>query len=118
MARALKTFSVVLLAFALAGCTGRGRNAPQPREAATVRVENQSWLDMNIFAIAGGARTRLGTVTASTTRSFVIPASLVGLGRELSFLADPVGSSRTATSFAIFVGPGEEVVLTIPPTVR
>ena len=120
MVHPLRTTPIVLAAVLLflSACGGAGGRSPQPRERTTVTVENQAWLDMNVFALEGSTRHRLGTVTATSTRTLAIPAALVGTGRQLSFLADPIGSSTQATSYAMFVRPGDNVTLTIPATVR
>ncbi len=36
-------------------------------------------------------------------------------GRELQFLVDPVGSNAQGTSWNIYVSPGQQVRLTVPP---
>jgi hypothetical protein len=107
--------SVVLLLGVLAGCSGnpREQDAAAP-EGATVRVENRAWTEMTIYAVAGGQRVRLGSVTSNQTAVLGIPSSIIGFGRSLTFIADPLGSDRTSTSFEIFVQPGEEITLVIP----
>lgn len=107
--------SVVLLLAVLAGCSGnpRDQDAAAP-EGATVRVENQAWTEMTIYAVAGGQRVRLGSVTGNQTAVLSIPSSIIGFGRSLTFVADPLGSDRTSNSFEIFVRPGEEITLVIP----
>ena len=109
----------LLLVAVLAGCGGqRGVRSDQPgAETTTIRVENNSFLDMTVYVIRNGQRTRLGLVNGSSTRTFVIPDRVVGFGENLSFLADPVGSSVTAQSFDMYVRPGDEVGITIPATV-
>jgi hypothetical protein len=118
MPRALKLFAAVLVAvLGTAACTGHGREAPRPREITYVRVENQAWLDVDVFALGtAGQRTRLGSVTGNSQATLRIPDSIVGLGRELQFLVDPVGSRVQGTSFNIFVSPGSQVRLTVPPS--
>jgi len=119
MARKLRVpLLVVLVLLAAAACTGQGRNAPQPQERTTVRVQNQSWLNVTMYVMFGASRQRLGEVTGNGTSTFTIPEGVVGFGRSLRFLADPIGSGNTAQSFEIFVNPGDNVTLTIPPTVR
>lgn len=105
-----------LLLLLASGCVGNPREeGSRAREAATVRVDNQAWSQMILYVDAGGQRVRLGSVSASSTASLRIPASVVGLGRSLTFVADPVGSDRRASSFEIYVRPGEVINLTIPP---
>jgi hypothetical protein len=110
---------LLLVLVGAAACTGRGRSSPEPAERTTLFIRNNSWSDMTIFVLySGGSRQRLGLVNGNSSANLRIPANVVGLGRDLRFMADPVGSSRTAQSFNMFVRPGEEVRLTIPPTVR
>lgn len=85
---------------------------------AVLVVENQSTSDMRIYARFAGQEVRLGSVTGLRTERLEIPSSIVGGGRELAFVADPLAGRSTATSFSIFVAPGEEVTMVIPPTVR
>ncbi len=111
---------ILALLLAAPACTTPEQPGGNPRaqaEIAQVRVENQAWLDMNIFVTdtGNGARTRLGLVTGTSSSTLRIPQSVVGMGRALRFVADPVGSGRTASSFEFFVRPGQQVTITIPP---
>lgn len=116
MFRALKLFALLSVAlFATAGCTGHGKDAPRPHELTSVFIENQAWLDVNVYALTGTQRTRLGTVTAHASSTFRLPDVVVGTGRELQFLVDPVGSNAQGTSFSIYVTPGTTVRLSVPP---
>jgi hypothetical protein len=115
MPRAARLIAVLFVA-ALAGCVGRGRNAPTPQESATVMVQNRAFIDVDVYALYGGTRARLGTVNANGTATFRISPAIVGEGRELRFQVDPIGSSRRGTSFTMYVTPGERVTLTVPPS--
>jgi hypothetical protein len=111
-------FSFLLLAL-VASCTrSRTSRPPAAVEPAYVRISNQSWLDMNVYVLRSSQRIRLGTVGANQTQRFRLPQNLIFGATPLRFLADPIGSSRTASSFEIVVSPGDEVTLTIPPGVR
>ena len=121
MARTLRTSLLAMLVLFAAACTGTGKNAPRAVDRASVRIANQSWSDMTIYVLTGtggGARQRLGDVRGNGNATFTIPERLVGMGQSLRFLADPLGSSNVAQSFEIYVRPGQQVTLTIPPTVR
>lgn len=109
----------VLLAL-VAACASRSRSNRPPAtiEPTYVRVSNQSWLDMNVYVLRSSQRIRLGTISANQTQRFQLPQNLIFGATPLRFLADPIGSSRTAQSFEIVVSPGDEVTLTIPPGVR
>ena len=111
---------LVALLFAtlfLVGCaSARGGGAVVDGESATLRVENRAYTDMTIYVVIGGAdRRRLGVASSVGASSMTIPASIIGAGRELQFLADPVGARGSATTRRIWVYPGEEVTLEIPP---
>jgi hypothetical protein len=109
--------ALFLVALGAAACVGKGRNAPTPQPATFVRVENQAWMDVDVYAVYGGTRRRLGMVNGNSTQRLVIPTSVVGIGRALAFMADPVGSNRTGTTISeIYVTPGQELTLTIPPS--
>ncbi|MQA91633.1 MAG: hypothetical protein GEU90_15650 [Gemmatimonas sp.] len=89
----------------------------QSREAVLL-VENQSTSDMRIYVAYAGQEIRLGSVTGLATRRLDIPTSIIGNGRDVSFVASPLAGRAPAGSFSIYVAPGEEVRLVIPPTVR
>jgi hypothetical protein len=113
----LRPFLGLFLLLTVAACAS---NTPQTGpvvtdDRTTVIVENQSLYQVNMYAISGSMRQRIGAVPALGSSRLRIPASVVGLGRELQFRAEPVGPSSTATSYSIFVRPGEEVRITIPP---
>jgi hypothetical protein len=104
-----------MLVATVAACASRGAPA-DAGEPTYVRVSNQAFLDMNVYVLRGSQRLRLGTVGANQTARLRLPDNLVFGATSLRFLADPIGSQRVSQSFDILVSPGDEVVLTIPPT--
>jgi hypothetical protein len=112
----------VLLALTMllvAACGAREVRPGHDPEGTPLQVTNHSWSDVRIFVVTtAGQRTRLGTVTGSSSTTLQIPASVVGGGRELQIEALPIGTRSAATSFPLFVRPGETVGITIPPQVR
>lgn len=106
-----------LLAWVMASaCSPRSaREDVAPGTAATLRVDNQAFLDVNIYVLRSGQRTRLGTVTALTTRTFVLPRTVVGTALRVQFLAAFIGSSRAPVSEEVLVWEGDEIELRIPP---
>jgi hypothetical protein len=111
---------VLVLGIALAGssaCVHRtaAQEAQEVLSRTFVRVENQAFLDANVYVIAGGSRQRVGTATGNGVKTFEIPHGIMFGSTQLSFLIDFVGSQRTPISEAITVSPGDTVVLTIPP---
>lgn len=83
--------------------------------AATVRVDNQAFLDVNVYLLRSGQRTRLGTVTALSSGTFALPRTVVGTAVPVRFVAAFIGSSRAPVSEEVTVWEGDEVELRIPP---
>jgi hypothetical protein len=101
----------------LSSCSGRSADSgPRPESSALLRVENQGFSDMVIYAVTGAQRVRLGMATGNSTQSFTIPNYLIRGSGPIRFLADPVGGERTPVSEEITVQPGDVVGLTIPPS--
>lgn len=111
MSRAWITALVAGVTVACAPAAAPGRDAQAP---ATVEIDNQAFLDVNVYAIRSGQRMRLGTVAGLTTRTFVIPRTLVGTGAVVRFQADFIGSDRAPVSEEMMIWAGDEVELTIP----
>lgn len=87
----------------------------EPVPPTYVRIDNQAFLDMTIYAYRSSQRVRLGIATGNSRTKLMIPAGLVFMGTPLRFQADPIGSSRRSVSEEILVNPGDEVVMVIPP---
>lgn len=122
--RARSRLALVLLAGAATGAalpatacyrSAKGGGAPEAQQATTVRVRNQNFLDMNIYVVRGGIRSRLGTATGNSTVTFRIPPSFVQVLTVLRFQADPIGGRGAPVTEEITVSPGDEVTLMIPP---
>jgi hypothetical protein len=110
--------SIWLLGFALlsTGChQGGSRAAPEPQEQTRVRVQNQNFLDMNVYVLGGGQRIRLGMVPGLSTQTFTIPSYLVR-GIPLQFELHPIGGRTNPLTETISVHEGDEVSLLVPPS--
>jgi len=109
-------FFAAMLGLAVAACGGsKSKSAPIPQPRTTIRVENQGFSDMTIYAIRSGQRVRLGQATGNTTTTFTIPANIIFGATPLRFLADPIGGRGTPISDEITVQPGDQVRLVLPP---
>src|SRR5256886_16106246 len=87
----MRAFPLLLFALAAAACH-RGAVAPiDPRAEVAVTVDNQNFLDMNVFLIRGGQRIRLGTVPGLSSRILMVRPDLIGYGTELQFELHPIG---------------------------
>src|SRR5689334_21272192 len=104
--RSIATIAVwALVTFSLTDCSSfrQRRGSRVQREKAFVEVENQGFADMTVYVVDGSNRVRLGLANGHTTTKLNISSSLVGAGRVLRFLCDPVGSSRTEVTQEVFV---------------
>jgi hypothetical protein len=88
-----------------------------PATAIGLRVRNDNFLDMDVYAISAGLPTRLGTVTGNSTRNFVLDASMAD-GQDFRIVATPIGGNGRATTGNIAVSPGQVIDFTIGSTLR
>jgi len=106
-----------LLLVVLTGACHRPAAAPvNPRAEVAVTVENQNFLDMNVFLVRGGQRLRLGTVPGLSSRILMVRPELIGYGTEVQFEIHPIGGRGNPLSETISVRPGDVIHLTIPPS--
>jgi hypothetical protein len=72
-----------------------------------LHVTNHHWLDVTIYVIHDGQRTRVGVAGGSAHTAMVLPSRLLGVGRELQLYADPIGSPERAMTEVVVVQPGQ-----------
>jgi hypothetical protein len=108
-------FSLLLLGAAACKTLSSGSGDTGPAQPTVLQVDNQGFMDMNVYAARSSQRIRLGTATGNGKTNFTIPSSLVSGLTPLRFVADPIGGRRASVSEEITVAPGDTVVLTIPP---
>lgn len=89
------------------------RAAPVSQEPVSLEVQNNHWLDVVLYVVHDGQRTRLGTATAARTTTFRLPSKLLGQLGEIRLIADPVGERGVLSSEAVVVKPGTRVVWTL-----
>lgn len=95
---------------AATGCSGHRKTSPvEPAAPATLRVENRNWLDVDVFVVQSGHRTRLGTVTATSAKSFTFPHSLILQQAPVQLLAAPIGAPRSLVTESIVLKSGTRV---------
>ena len=107
------------LAVALVACGGSSTSSDPRPETVTglsvLRVENQSYVDFNIFVWRDQTRQRMGRSTANTTQHFKIPTDVMTGQKRMRFAADPIGRQVEGITREIDVQPGDTVFLVIPP---
>lgn len=101
--------AAVVAAASLAGCfrNESPTTAPPPGENIPLQVTNHHYLDITVYAIHDGQRTRIGVAGGSAHTRMVLPARLLGVGRQLRLYGDPIGSSELAITEVIVVQPGQ-----------
>jgi len=113
-APALALLSVALLATA---CHRPAAAPPNPMAEVAITVENQNFLDMDVFIVrSGGDRVRIGMVPGLSSRILMVRPDLVGYGSEVRFEVHPIGGRANPTSETMTVHPGDVIHLTIPPS--
>lgn len=101
--------AAIVAAASVAGCFPKGSPgvvAP-PTENIPLQITNHHYLDITIYAIHDGQRTRLGVARGSAHTDLVLPSRLLGVGRDLRLYGDPIGSSELAITEVITVQPGQ-----------
>ena len=79
------------------------------RQAVTINVVNYNSLSMQVYAIIGSVRYRLGRVNGLGRRTLKIPASAVSNGNDIRLVAVSVGRRIANTTRVEFVSPGDEL---------
>lgn len=108
---------VATLVVATAGCSalspGRTDNPFTPTSRAEpiqLQIHNDNFNDARIYAIWGGQRQRLGTVTGKTSETFEFAWRPEDFRIQVDFLA-----SGGFLTDLLLIWPGEVVYLQIPP---
>lgn len=107
MLNARRAVLVLVLAVTAASCS-RGRksdSAPVPSGPVSLHVENHNYLNVVVYVVHDGQRTRLGTATGLKSTDFAIPYWVVGQVSTIRLLGDPVGSNDGVVSEAVTVRP-------------
>jgi hypothetical protein len=119
LATVVAVLSVVVLGVACApAASGGGSLAPElgvgePEAPPRVRVTNNNWSNMTVYAVRGTSRIRLGMVTSMATQVFRLPDAVAAGAGGVRLLADPIGGTEQFLTPAVQVSRGDEVKLEI-----
>ena len=102
-------FLTLTVAALVAVPTAAAHTAPEERSETTVRVINDNWNDITVYAVRNGYRRRLGTVTSFTSRVLTLPPTLLIPSDDLRLIADPIGSRGVYVSEPLVVTAGDVV---------
>jgi hypothetical protein len=109
----------VILVMASA-CFLRSKPGDEPVEHVPipVRVRNENFLDVNVYANVGSASRRLGMVTGNSVATFTIDWS-ASIGQPIYLIAIPIGGGGArATSPGLNVGYGQMIFFTVGSVLR
>ena len=100
---------------ALVGCSHHHASETEtaPDEGWTLTVINHHWLDVSIYVMSDDGRAHVGTVSATHTQSFEMPARMISTGRTVTIEANPIGSNNTLRTDALTVQGGQRVEWTL-----
>src|SRR5881628_1300367 len=84
-------FLALALLSAACGHTGASQDTLEPQPKTTVKVENQNFLDMDVFVLREGVRIRLGMIDGHSTQVFTIPDDIVRSSPQIRFELHPIG---------------------------
>jgi hypothetical protein len=118
---------VRLLVFALAGCVASATtfacrsaspyDVAQQANTVTLVVQNQNFNDMDVYAVAGGLATRIGTVTGNSSARFGLSDALYN-APDFRIVATPIGGNGRASTGPVHVSSGQTIEFTIAPVAR
>lgn len=120
-------FALAALLLGATGCSVfRRANNPEPAPAFDIpagefalRVTNHNYLDVAVYVVHGGQRTRVGTVTGSSSALFFLPDRLLGLGREIQLYGEAIGGGEaSARTHTLIVQPGQYIDWTLETDLR
>jgi hypothetical protein len=115
-----------LAALALASCLVAAASAcrssgsydvSQQGNTATLVVQNQNFNDVDVYAVAGGLATRIGTVTGNSTTRFGLSEALY-TAPDFRVVATPIGGNGRASTGPLVVSPGQTIEFTVAPVLR
>jgi hypothetical protein len=92
-----------------------GEIAPTTR-AATVRVVNDNFHDVDVYVVRDGSSTRIGSVIGNSSGTFRLDRSLFPTN-DVSLAAVPVGGFGRASSGRVTIYPGDEIEFRITPVI-
>ena len=112
-----RSIAVTLFFLFTAACStmAPGTGSADRYQRTAVRVDNQDFLDMTVFAARSAQRVRLGIAPGHSIATLDLPPALISGLTPIRFIADPIGGSRPSVSEEITVAPGDTVLMTIPP---
>lgn len=117
----MRQVAAVGLGFALLSACARQQASSKPvfspfagDETVKLDVNNHNWLDVVIYVVHSGQRTRVLTVVATGSGSVIVPNhALRNSGGQIRLLAHAIGNPKTFMSETIVARPGMTIDWTL-----
>ena len=109
---------VVAITMATVACGARHHSRSEPIPDIPLRVTNHNWLDVTIYVLHDGQRTRVGSVTGSSTQEFTLPGRLLGQSHQLALLGEAIGSPDYARTEVLNIQAGQYIEWTLETDLR
>ena len=100
------------------GCSPRHKAPTVAPEQFAVVVVNHHWLDVTVYLVHDGQRTRIGTVTATSTEQFAVSTRLLGSTRQVALIGEAVGSTEVVRTELLSVQDGQYIEWTLENALR
>jgi hypothetical protein len=88
--------------------TGSAAGEVAANDAVSVLVMNNNYNDVNVYAVRGGERIRLGTVTGNSSSTLTMDRAIYGVN-DVSLVAIPIGGFGAARSGRLSLTAGDTV---------
>jgi len=85
--------------------------------AVELRVVNDNYSDVDVYAFRNGVRTRIGSVSGNSSQSFNLNPSLFPTN-DVAIVAVPIGGFGAASSGRLSVSPGDQIEFRIMPVLN
>ena len=92
--------------------------ADVPESEIALNVTNHNYLDVVVYVLHDGQRTRVGMVSGSSSTVFFLPPRLIGQGREIRLYGDAIGSDAYAVTDVLIVQRGQYIEWTLETDLR
>ena|SRR5437667_812632 len=92
--------------------------ADVPESEIALSVTNHNYLDVVVYVLHDGQRTRIGTVSGSSSTVFFLPIRLLGQGREIRLYGDAIGNDAYAVTDILVVQRGQYIEWTLETDLR
>jgi hypothetical protein len=108
--------AVAILGLAASACGRKDTDSPFRRvvdRPVQLEVDNNNFLDVSVYAVAGGYSLRLGDVGGKSAGEFTLDPERISMVGGLQLLVDPIGSTQTYLSPMVYPYGGATVELNV-----